>query len=714
MTVAARRAGACTACEVHAESTFHVEGMDCHEEVAILERRLKGLVGVESLSADVVGQRLHVQYDAARLSTSSISDAVADTGMRAWLEHEEPKVVGKGRGKQALLSLAGAALLAGLAAEYWLHLDAVASTLYLVAVAAGGVFPARRAWTALRTRSIDINVLMSVAVLGALLIGEWSEAASVVCLFALAQYLETRSMDRARHAIRALLDLTPPEALVIRSGAQERVPIDQVRLGERVLVRPGDKIPLDGRVVGGSSEVNQAPITGESLPIAKHPGDDLYAGSINGRGALELEVTRLTRDTTLARIIHLVDRAQAQRAPLQTFVDRFARIYTPVVVAVAVLVAVVPPLALAAPTSDWLYRALVLLVIACPCALVISTPVSIVSALAAAARKGVLIKGGIHLERTALVRCVAFDKTGTLTRGTPHVAAVLPLDGQRPDRLLELAASAEAHSEHPIGAAIVRAAFEAGLAPMLSSASRALPGLGTECTAAGKPVLVGNARLFRERGLLTPELERRLDTTAASGQTGVLVAYGGEVLGVIAVSDRPREAARDVLDLLRDQAGAHIVMLTGDAPAAAGAVAADLGIEDVRAALLPQDKVAAVQALKETHGTVAMVGDGVNDAPALAHADVGMVMGAAGSDAALETADVALMGDDLSKIPFAIRLSRATVANIRTNVALSLAVKAIFLALVVTGSATLWMAIVADTGTSLLVIANGLRLLRID
>ena len=708
----ARSAAACAVCEVHAESVFRVDGMDCHEEVAILERRLKRLNGLEDLSADLVGQRLIVKHDAARLSAETIADAVARTGMRAWLEHEAPRFVGVSRSRLALLASSGAALALGWLSSPAGAPPAAAMALYAVSVATGGIPLARRAAGALRSRAVDINVLMTIAVAGALAIGEWAEAATVVFLFALAQFLESRSMDRARHAIRALMDLTPPEALVVRGGIEQRVAVDAVATGEHLRIRPGDKIPLDGEVLAGASDVNQAPITGESLPVAKRAGDELFAGTINGHGALEMRVTRLRGDTMLARIIHLVEAAQARRAPAQAFVDRFARYYTPAVIALALAIALVPPLAAGAPHGTWLYRALVLLVIACPCALVISTPVAIVSALAAAARQGVLVKGGVHLERAGAVRCIAFDKTGTLTAGRPTVESIQTFDGIDPGRLLAVAASLEARSEHAIARAIVEHAAAAGVPLTDAREFRALPGLGAEGVVEGRPALVGNARLFGERSLLRDASHALSERIAATGRTAVFVAVDGRAAGVIVVADRARPSARGVMERLRDQGLDHIVMLTGDNAGAASGIAGEIGITELRAGLLPEEKVAAVAELRRQYGTVAMVGDGVNDAPALAASDVGIAMGAAGTAAALETADVALMSDDLSKIPYAIRLSRLTLRTIKSNIALSLAVKAVFLALAVAGHATLWMAIVADTGASLLVIANGLRLLR--
>jgi Cd2+/Zn2+-exporting ATPase len=707
----------CAVCQLHAESTFKVEGMDCREEVLLIERRFKTLPGVEDFSTDLMAQRLHVKYDAAQLSASTIAAAVADAGMRAWLEHEEPIAIDEqgARWRHILLAISGGALAAGLA------LDALAAApaaltpaIFAVSVAAGVPLTARKAWRAVRARVLDINVLMLVAAAGAIALGEWSESASVVFLFAVAQALEARTLARARTAVRALMDLTPVEALVRDATGERKVAVESIVPGTVIVVKPGEKMPLDGRVVAGASTVNQAPVTGESLPVDKAPGDEVFAGTINGRGALDVRVTRLRRDTTLARIIHLVEQAQARRAPAQTFVERFARIYTPAVILLAVGVALAPPLLVGAPWALWTYRGLVLLVVSCPCALVISTPVSIVAALAGAARKGVLIKGGAHLERAGRVRCVAFDKTGTLTRGRPEVVDVVSLDGAGPGSIVALAASVEQRSEHPIAQAIVKYASASGVSVTPGLNVESLAGLGTTGRVDGAEVVLGNHRLFEERGLCGPEVHEQLDQLGARGCTPVLVARNGEPVGVIAVADRSRETGRDTVDLLRRQGVASIVMLTGDSHSTAQAVAAELGIDEVRSELMPEDKAAVVEELRRRHGMVAMVGDGINDAPALASADVGIVMGAAGSDVALETADVALMADELQKIPYALRLSRATVRNIKMNLGISLVLKAAFVLAALTGVATLWMAVLADTGASVIVIANALRLLRAD
>ena len=707
---------ACTSCELHAESTFKVEGMDCREEVALIERRFKHLPGLEDFTADLMGQRLLVKYDAAKISASAIAGAVADAGMRAWLEHEEPIVVGEaaaGR-RRLLIWTSGLALAAGLVIQASGVTPWAARLAFAISIASGAALSAPRAWRAARSLSLDIHVLMLIAACGAVVLDQWSEAAAVVCLFAIANTLEARTLERARNAVRALMDLTPDVALVRDGNGERRVDVDQIAPGTVIVIRPGEKIPLDGEVVAGESAVNQAPVTGESIPVDKRPGLEVFAGTINGRGALDVRVTRVRRDTMLARIIHLVEQAQAERAPAQTLVDRFARAYTPSVIALALAVAILPPLVAGAAWSVWTYRALVLLVVSCPCALVISTPVSIVAALAGAARKGVLIKGGAHLERTGRVRCVAFDKTGTLTRGAPEVVDVIALNGMAPRAIVGLAASIERRSEHPIGQAILHYAAGAGIESSPGEGVQALAGRGAEGRVGKARVVLGNHRLFEERRLCSSILHERLEELTAAGRTAVLVAADDLAVGVIAVADRPRDAGRDALDLLRRQGIESVVLLTGDGEGPAQAIATELGVDEFHANLLPEDKVEALSDLRRRYGSVAMVGDGVNDAPALASADVGIVMGAAGTDAALETADVALMADELLKIPYAFRLSRATMRNIRANLVISLVMKAAFVALAVAGVATLWMAIVADTGASMIVIANALRLLRAD
>jgi Cd2+/Zn2+-exporting ATPase len=611
-----------------------------------------------------------------------------------------------------LIAAGGFLVLLGMAAGMS-GLSVWSGAACLSAIAVNGVLPARRALRSIRKRALDINALMVIAVLGAVALGEFVEAASVLWLFGIAELLESRSLHRAREAIRSLLTDAPTSARVWRDGAEVVVPVEAVRIGDLVLVRPGDRIPVDGTVSAGVSAVNQAPITGESRPVEKTIDEGVFAGTINGTGALEIVATREASDSTIARIIHLVEQAQARRAPIQTFVDRFARRYTPAVTLLALVVAVTPPLAFGGAWDVWTYRALALLVVACPCALVISTPVAMVSALTAAARSGVLIKGGAYLERLGAVRCVAFDKTGTLTSGDVTVTDVHAVDGASADGVLSVAAALEARSEHPIGRAIVHQARGAGLAVASSVSFRALPGLGAEATVGEGLAVVGSHRLFEERQLCSPSLHARVTDLVDRGATPVLVGHNGAALGVIALRDELRDGGRDVVTALRAEGVEHVALLTGDTRVNGDLAGEAAGLDEVHAELLPDDKVRVVGELRARHGPVAMVGDGINDAPALASADVGVVMGVAGTGVAIETADVALMADELERLPFALRLGRATVRNVRSNIALALGLKLAFVALAAAGVATLWMAIVADTGASLIVTANSLRLLRV-
>ncbi len=632
-------------------------------------------------------------------------------GATLWLRHNRRAVTTGLSG--AFLVLALALRLAGAAAI-------VVNSLNAVAIVVGGFWMARAGAVALiRTRSADMNVLMSLAAIGAMIIGEWEEGAVVIFLFAVGNLLESLTFNRARNAIRALMQLSPQEALLV-SG--ERVPVERLRLGDRIQVRPGGRIPMDGVVEAGESAVNQAPITGESVPVDKLPGDLVFAGTVNGAGALTVRVTRLAGDNTLSRIIRLVEQAQAQKAPVQRWVDRFARVYTPLVIAIAAGVAFLPPLAGAGSLGEWVYRALVLLVIACPCALVISTPVSVVSAIASAARAGVLMKGGAALETLGSIDAVAFDKTGTLTRGEPRVVevrcAAMHTAGElcaECEGVLISAAAVEALSSHPLARAVVDAAEARGLQGQVVPAEsvEAVAGRGIQGRVNGHKVTVGHHGFIHENGVLHrgPVCEA-IDAAQARGQTA-LVVYDDccGVRGYITVADTLRSDAPQVIERLRGLGIRHVIMLTGDNPAAAQAIGGQAGVDEVRASLLPEDKLEAVDALLKQYGAVAMVGDGVNDAPALARASVGIAMGAAGSDTALETADLALMADDLGKLPFAIGLSRRARRVIIQNVAVALALKGVFLALAVAGVATLWMAVFADMGASLLVTLNGMRLL---
>ena len=697
--------------------SFIVSGMDCAKEVRLIEGKVGNLPGVTKLEFDLVRHRLIVE---GSITAAEIQRGVKVLRMVARPEGEEAPTttLWERHGRLLMTVAAGLALGLSLIVGQLGGPRAVMIGLLALSTVAGGWFVVPRGLRAAMNRALDMSFLMSIAAAGAWVIGEATEAAATLFLFAVAELLEAYSMDRARNAIKALMDLSPAEATVVRGAEEVRVSVDEIEVGETVVVRPGEKIPMDGEVTDGRSGVNQAPITGESMPVEKLPGDEVFAGTLNGQGALRIRSSKPASDTTLARIIHAVEEAQASRAPSQTFVDRFARIYTPAVVAVALLIAVVPPLLGLGAWGTWVYRGLAMLVVACPCALVISTPVSIVSGLAGAARRGVLIKGGAHLEHAGAVTTVAFDKTGTLTEGRPSVTDVVALDGRAESEVLRLALGVERHSEHPLASSVLEYGRRRAVAVPRSSDFEALPGRGARARVDGGVVYVGNERLGTELGVIGPTVKDALGRFEREGQTAVLVAgeYGGDgllPLGVIAIADQLRPEARDALAALHAAGVRRTVMLTGDNAGTARAVAERLGIDEYHAQLLPDDKVYLVRELEARGERVAFVGDGVNDAPALAAATVGIAMGAAGTDVALETADIALMSDDLSKLAVAVRLSRRTLGIIKQNVAFSIAIKAVFLVLAVTGWATLWMAVAADMGASLAVVANGLRALRL-
>ena len=695
----------CPGCENERTQVFHVTGLDCATEASAIEKHLGRVSGVCSVRASGATGRATVVHT---LRDEELRQVFAQGGFEVLEASAAPKASALATTTLVALALT----LAGFGA-FFLRPGA-APPLFAAAIAIGGAPIARKGLRLVRQRALDMNALMTIAVLGAMAIGEWAEAATTVVLFSLAQLLEARSLERARRAIGGLLDLAPETALVRRDGREQTVAASGIRVGEVVVVGPGDRVPLDGIVEEGESELDESPLTGESRPLAKAPGGSVFAGSINGSGVLALRVTRPASETTLARIIRRVEEAQSSRAPSQGFVERFARVYTPAVVALALTLAVLPPLLWGEDFGEWTYRALVLLVISCPCALVISTPVSIVSALTAASRRGVLVKGGAHLETIGRVRAVAFDKTGTLTRGVPEVTDVFPASGRSREEVLRLAAAVEARSKHPIAAALLEACRREGIAPPPAADVTALPGLGVRGNVDGQRVLVGSHRAFAERGLCDHCLDGELERLESEGKTAVLVGQetdGCGLIGVVAVADAVRPEALAAVAALHAEK-IRVVLLTGDNARTADAIADRLGIEERAADLLPEDKVARVSALRKQAGPTAMVGDGVNDAPALAASSVGIAMGVRGSDAALETADIALMADDLRRIPEAIALGRATVRVIRQNIALALAVKGLVLALALLGHGSLWAAVAADMGASLVVIANGLRLLR--
>ena len=703
------------------QTLLRVAGMDCADEVEVVNRALKPLPGVLEVRVNLMAGTVTVAHT-AEVSAESLLAALGRNGLRAAIagaaEKPAPKTLAQ-LDRIVSVAMSGVFTAFGLALQ-WLHVEPTFLRLvtFGIAIISGGWFIAPKALGALRRRALDMNVLMSVAVVGAIAIGEWSEGAAVVFLFALSELLEAFSVARARRAIESLMELAPETALVKEGESLREVPVAQVPVGAVIAVKSGARVALDGEVVGGASAVNQAPITGESMPVEKMTGETVFAGSINGEGSLEVRVTKPANDSTLARIIHLVSEAQSRKAPSQRFVDTFARYYTPAVFAVALLVWLVPPLLFAGAWSVWTYRALVLLVIACPCALVISTPVSIVSGLTALARRGVLIKGGAHLEAIGKLRVLAVDKTGTITEGRPRVTQIIVRAAKSEEELLRVAAAIDGHSEHPLAKAVLEAAQQRGVSVTGAANYQARTGKGAEGDLDGHAYFVGNHRFAHELGVCSEDLERQLADIEARAQSVVVVGHrphadcAGDVLGVFAVADTVRGNAIEAIRGLHAAGVRKVVMLSGDNQRTVDAIAKQVGIDEAHGDLLPDQKIERVRGLLTEHSHVGMIGDGVNDAPAMAAASVGIAMGAAGTDTAIETADVALMQDDLSKVAEAIHIGRRAMRVIQANIIFALAVKAVFLVLALLGYTSLWLAILADTGATLVVIANALRLLK--
>ncbi|WDU62538.1 heavy metal translocating P-type ATPase [Pseudomonas poae] len=693
-------------------STFRIEAMDCPTEQTLIQNKLGKLAGVQQLEFNLINRILGVTHDLP--STAPIIDAIKSIGMQADpIEEGAPAPAPPAKKHWWPLAVSG---VGALGAEV-LHFTSAAPTwviavVALISIFSGGLTTYKKGWIALKNLNLNINALMSIAVTGAVLIGQWPEAAMVMFLFTVAELIEAKSLDRARNAISGLMQMTPEQATVRQAdGSWLEQEVKSVELGAIVRVKPGERIGLDGEVTGGQSTIDQAPITGESLPIEKTVGDKVFAGTINQAGSLEYKVTAAANNSTLARIIHAVEQAQGARAPTQRFVDSFSKIYTPAVFLFALGVALIPPLFMAGAWFDWIYRALVLLVVACPCALVISTPVTIVSGLAAAARKGILIKGGVYLEGGYKLDYLALDKTGTITHGKPVQTDYLALFPNVEDSAPALAASLAGRSDHPVSLAIANAAVDKNLAAHAVDNFEALAGRGVRGDINGQTYHLGNHRLVEDLGLCSPELEEKLFALEKQGKSVVLLLDQSGPLALFAVADTVKDSSREAIAQLHEL-GIKTLMLTGDNTHTAQAIAAQVGIDQAQGDLLPTDKLHAIETLYGQGHRVGMVGDGINDAPALARAEIGFAMAAAGTDTAIETADVALMDDDLRKIPAFIRLSRQTSSILKQNIALALVIKAIFLVVTFLGLATMWMAVFADMGVALLVVFNGLRLLR--
>jgi Cd2+/Zn2+-exporting ATPase len=688
-----------------------VEGMDCSDCALVLEHSLERLEGVLSAAISYAAQTLHVEYDSRRISRRAIVRRIEQLGylvpvegVRSWYQDN----------RELLFSIvAGAFLLGGWIGERLLGFPALASlAAYLAAYIVGGYDVLRHALHAVRERHFDTDLLMVLAALGAAALGEFAEGALLLFLFSLGHALEERTLDRARNAIRALADLAPKTALVRRSETEIQMPVDEVRIGDVVIVRPGERLPVDGAILAGSSSVDQSSVTGESLPVDKDAGDQVFAGSVNGEGALELRTSKLARDSTLARVMDMVELAQAQKSPTQRSTEKFTRVFVPTVLVLDLMLIVIPPLFFGVPFAESFMRAMTLLVATSPCALALGTPSAILSGVAQAARNGILVKGGIHLENLGRLRSIAFDKTGTITQGKPEVVDILPFDGSSEEQVLALAAAIESRSAHPLAVAVVQAAESRDLVLPAIEDAVSVTGRGFKAQADGNAVWIGNTNLFTEAGIDLPRsVLDPIESLENQGKTVMLVGMNGTPMGLISVADVVREDAAIAVEALKGDGFASMVMLTGDNSRVAEHIAKQVGLNDYRADLMPEDKLTAIDQLIEEHEFVAMVGDGVNDAPALASATVGIAMGGAGTDVALETADIALMADDLTKLPFAVGLGRATRKIIRQNLFISLAVITTLIALALSGLVGIGVAIVLHEGSTIAVALNALRLL---
>jgi len=707
------------------QARFRVPTLDCPSEESEIRRAVEHIAGIRALTFQLGQRSMTIDalpevieqavaairkagFDPQAMPDKGTSKRDADTVGSDDHDHGAGAVSGWRLGGALLLAI-GAEMLGFFApdTQAW---TAAGLALSAVAIWLAGFDVYKKGLTALRHGRLNINALMTVAVTGAFVIGQWPEAAMVMALYAIAEAIEARAVDRARNAIKGLLEMAPEQADVRQAdGTWVTLPVASVMLGAIVRVRPGERVPMDGVLSTGNSSINQAPVTGESIPVDKAVGDPVFAGTINETGTFEFEVKALASNSTLARIIHAVEQAQGTRAPTQGFVDRFAAIYTPAVFVIALAVALLGPTLLDWTWMQAVYKALVLLVIACPCALVISTPVTIVSGLAAAARRGILIKGGIYLEEARKLKAIALDKTGTITEGKPRLVTWEVLGSAIDAAAAEqMAATLAGHSDHPVSRAIA-----AGLRPSNVEARdfKAIAGRGVQATIGGNVYVLGNHRLIEERDQCSPALEATLRTHEEAGRTVSLLASAAGPVALFAVADTIKASSREAVAALKAM-GITPVMLTGDNQATATAIAHEAGIDEARGNLLPEDKLEAIKALQARHGLTAMTGDGINDAPALAQADIGVAMGAAGTDTAMEAADVVVMNDDLRRIAETVRLSRATHAVLWQNITLALGIKAVFLVLAVIGNASMWMAIFADMGASLLVVGNGLRLLK--
>ncbi|WP_157404589.1 heavy metal translocating P-type ATPase [Alkalihalobacillus shacheensis] len=698
---------------------YRIEGFTCAHCAGTFEKNVKNLEGVVDAKVNFGASKVTVH---GNTSIEDLEKAGAFENLKVRPEKEKSKdnTQEKVPFLQKHMTIMGALLFLafGLLSQFINGEENLVTVLaFASSMAIGGYSLFKVGLMNLIRLQFDMKTLMTVAVIGAAIIGEWTEGAIVVILFAISEALERFSMDQARQSIRSLMDIAPSEALIKRNGQEMTVRVDDIEIGDIMIVKPGQKLAMDGVVVNGNSSINQAAITGESIPVEKHVDDEVFAGTLNEEGLLEVRVTKHVEDTTISKVIQLVEDAQAERAPSQAFVDRFAKYYTPAIIVVAALVAVLPPLLAGASWETWIYQGLAVLVVGCPCALVISTPVSIITAIGNAAKNGVLIKGGVYLEEAGTLKAIAFDKTGTLTKGVPVVTDFSVLNDTDEQGLLSIVTALESRSQHPLASAIVQKA-EQEKAPYKAievTDFSSITGKGIKGVINDTTYYIGSPKLFEEwlAGGLPVEASGKVQTLQQQGKTAMMVGTNQAVLAVIAVADEVRSSSKEVISKLHDMGIENTIMLTGDNKETARAIGDQIGVTKVQAELMPEDKLTSIKEAREKFGKVAMIGDGVNDAPALAASTVGIAMGGAGTDTALETADVALMGDDLKKLPYTVKLSRRALTIIKQNISFSLGIKIAALLLVVPGWLTLWIAILADVGATLLVTANGLRLLRV-
>lgn len=695
--------------------TLKVEGMDCADESEIIEKKMKSLAGVKNFDINLMTQQIKISYDPSFISVQDLIKAIVETGMKASLVRgrevkEKSMVWWKEKPQMLFLFISGALIVLAFLSEL-LGISQQAKLIYGLAILIGAYYPARMGFSALKTLTLNIRLLMVIGAIGAAILGFWEEAALLVFIYSLGDVLEAYAVEKARGAIRALMELVPKEALVRRNGNEIILPTEEISIGDVAITRPGEKIPVDGKVIAGISFVDQSSITGESIPVKKKIGDDVFAGTINQKGSLEINVTKKSSDTTLARIIHSVEEAQAKKSSYQRFAERFGKYYTPAMFVLGIGVAVIPPLLFGGDWQSYIYRGLVVFVVSCSCGLALSVPVSVVSATANSARNGVLFKGGAYLEAAQELRVIAFDKTGTFTIGRPVVTNVVAYDTLSEKEILTLAGSIESRSEHPIAEAIVRKAKESE-PPLLSIGDfEAMAGLGVKARVNGSLYFAGSSRLLQEKGISLAQAQNEIFRFENEGKTAVILGSEQKVLGVLAVADKLRSETGEAIKTLKSS-GIKVVMLTGDNERTAKAIASQAGVDEYLAELLPEDKVEAVKKLKERYGKVAMVGDGINDAPAMAVSDIGIAMGAAGTDVAIETGDIVLMSDDLSKIDYTLRLSRRSISIIRQNITASLAIVAFLVPAALIGWLSLVPGILLNEVSALIVIVNALRLLK--